>query len=218
MKGKIFNAQEVKAIIRADKTMFREAVKVQPPTYIKNVNFAGQGTWEWGNSGVYVEEPYQKGQKIFVKESFNNLVAYKQNSANAERYIWKPASQMKQEQSRLTLQIKQIRVERLKEISEEDAIAEGLDKLFSEEFFKEEILKRNPNDTNPWKNYLYYGLVQQGIITQKQSNSWGNQFYSAEESAKLSFASLWNATHEKEEHKWENNPWVWVIQFDVIKN
>jgi len=168
-KGKIFTAQEVQSILSGNKTMFREVIKVQPPTYIKNVNFAGQGTWEWGNSGVYVEEPYQKGQMIFVKESFNifaGQVAYKQNLANAERYIWKPASQMKQEQSRLTLQIKEIRVERLKDISEFEA------------FEKEGMPSGTP---------IYW------------------------------FAEEWNKKHKKPEEKFEANPWVWSIQFEVVK-
>ena len=216
-KGKIFNAQEVQAIIAGNKRMFREICKRQPQGEIEKPYVIRQaGITEFNYP--FGKIPYKIGQKIFVKESFNifaGQVAYKQSLANAERYIWKPAQHMKQEHSRLTLQIKDIRVERLQDISEEDAIAEGLDKLYSEEFFKEEVLKRNPNQTNPWKNYLYYGLVQQGIITLKQSDSWGNQ-YSCEESAKLSFASLWNATHKKEEHKWENNPFVWSIQFEVV--
>jgi len=168
-KGKIFTAQEVQSILSGNKTMFREVIKVQPPTYIKNVNFAGQGTWEWGNSGVYVEEPYQKGQMIFVKESFNifaGQVAYKQSLANAEKYIWKPAQHMKQEQSRLTLQIKEIRVERLKDISEFEA------------FEKEGMPSGTP---------IYW------------------------------FAEEWNKKHKKPEEKFEANPWVWSIQFEVVK-
>jgi hypothetical protein len=176
MKGKIFTAQEVQAIIVGNKRMFREVIKVQPPTYIKNVNFAGQGTWEWGNGGVYVEEPYQKGQKIFVKENFNifaGQVSYKQSLVHAERHFWKPASQMKQEQSRLTLQIKEIRVERLADISEEDAIAEA----------------------------------PQYSIIQPFGNKCSIDF----------FKTLWNATHKKTEEKFEANPFVWVIQFEVVK-
>lgn len=94
--------------------------------------------------------PYQVGQKIFCKESWslfekyglpdsvpqadfidnkNLVVAYKQTfagSENLEKYKWKPAQHMKQEYSRLTPLIKEIRVERLGEISEENAIAEGV--------------------------------------------------------------------------------------------
>jgi hypothetical protein len=136
-KGKVFTAQEVQNILSGNKRMFREVIKVQPPTYIKNVNFAGQGTWEWGNSGVYVEEPYQKGQKIFVKESFvdfrsnNSDIFYKSdfeinNLAKIAELKWSPAQQMKQEHSRLTLQIIGIKVERLADISEEDAYKEGV--------------------------------------------------------------------------------------------
>jgi hypothetical protein len=179
MKGKIFTAQEVQAILAGNKTMFREVIKVQPPTYIKNVNFAGQGTWEWGNSGVYVEEPYQKGQKIFVKESFNifaGQVAYKQSLANAEKYIWKPAQHMKQEHSRTTLLIKEIRVERLQDINEEDCINEGFDY---------DWLEGKGN------------ILIAGSITNN-------------------FAKNWNSTHKKEEHKWESNPFVWSIQFEVV--
>ena len=126
--------------------------------------------------------PYQVGQKIFCKESFNifaGQVAYKQNLASAERYIWKPAQHMKQEQSRLTLQIKEISVERLQDISEEDAIAEGipLSKEFKDRYY------------TPENNYAV---------------------------PKIAFMRWWNATHKKPEEKWDSNPYVWSIQFEVV--
>lgn len=184
MKGKIFKSSEIISILSKQKTQFREVIKVQPPTYIKNVNFAGQGTWEWGNSGVYVEESYQKGQMIFVKESFNifaGQVAYKQNLANAERYIWKPASQMKQEHSRITLEITGIKVERLQDISEEDARLEGFPVDHLGNYYE-------PSKLDPWQGY-----------------------------ATASFLLSWNPTHKKPEEKFEANPFVWCISFEVIK-
>jgi hypothetical protein len=128
-------------------------------------------------------KPYQVGQMIFVKESFNifaGQVAFKQNLANAEKYIWKPAKLMKSYQSRLTLQIKEIKVERLANISEEDAIAEGipLSKEFKNRYY------------TPESNYAV---------------------------PKIAFMRWWNATHKKPEEKFEANPWVWSIQFEVVK-
>jgi len=155
MKGRIFTAQEVQAIIAGNKTMFREITSFQPTNELAV------------DSLLRLYKPYQVGQMIFVKESFNifaGQVAYKQSLANAEKYIWKPAQHMKQEQSRLTLQITEIRVERLKDISEFEA------------FEKEGMPSGTP---------IYW------------------------------FAEEWNKKHKKPEEKFEANPWVWSIQFEV---
>ena len=179
-KGKIFKAQEVQAIIAGDKTQFREVIKPQPKSNINPVKLANlTRTWQWATKESRRECPYQVGQMIFVKESFNifaGQVAYKQNLANVERYIWKPAQQMKQEQSRLTLQIKKIKVEKLQDINEEDCINEGFDY---------DWLEGKGN------------ILIAGSITNN-------------------FAKNWNATHKKPEEKWEANPWVWSIQFEVV--
>ena len=172
MKGRIFTAQEVQAIISGNKKMFREAIK--PRIKVENYKLTdGSGI---GMRILLEECPYQVGQKIFCKESFNifaGQVAYKQSLANAERYIWKPAQHMKQEQSRLTLLIKEITVERLADINEEDAIAEA----------------------------------PQYSIIQPFGNKCPIDF----------FKTLWNSTHKKPEEKFEANPWVWAIQFEVVK-
>ena len=135
MKGKIFNAQEVKAIMRADKTQFREAIKPQPNSEINPVYLKECNSWQWATKESRRECPYQVGQKIFVKESFcevdcepftDNWIDYRAtpdyggnlpagwdaDPTNPERLKWKPAQHMRQEHSRIILQIKEIRVEK----------------------------------------------------------------------------------------------------------
>lgn len=157
MKGKIFNAQEVQAIISGNKRQFREVIKC----------------------------PYQVGQKIFCKESFfesfsNTYYRADIHGNGLSYYAWELAQHMKQEHSRLTLQIKEIRVERLAEISKDDIIEEGLE--------------------HDDKGYFYSGI--------------GNNCYIP---AQLAFENSWNATHKKPEEKFEANPWVWAIDFEVVK-
>jgi len=129
MKGKIFNAHEVQSIISGNMTMFREVIKE-----------IGKVKLNSGGAGLYFGKcPYQVGQKIFCKESFAEVevgAGMGYNSGKQALYKavddydvnWKPAQHMKQEHSRLTLQIKEIRVERLADISEEDAVAEGVER------------------------------------------------------------------------------------------
>ena len=81
---------------------------------------------------------------------------------------------MKQEHSRLTLEITNIKVERLGEISEENAVNEGV-----------------------------WNIQEKG-----SPRNWD---------IKNAFATFWNATHKKPEEKFEVNPFVWVVDFKIIK-
>ena len=214
MKGKIFNAQELQAILNGSKVMFREVLKPQPLEQLKPFKDLGYWTnnFEIGEWGC----PYQVGQKIFCKEAWLNHsgdffsttyypASMTEEELFAARHVIRRRPQyMKQEHSRLTLLIKEIKVERLGDISEEDAIAEGVSRLF-------------PKKDSSWTNYLWHGRVQTGRITQKQSDEWYYQ-YSGYECAKDSFSSLWNATHKKPEEKFEASPFCWVISFEVINN
>lgn len=196
MKGKIFNAQEVQAMLNGSKVMFREVIKKPFFTKIEIID---------GKRTSYPRQcPYKVGQKIFCKESFlqklgstqlpsgehetfftGSAVEYAADGAQ-ERWDnpdvfypnwWKKrsAQHMKQEQSRLTLLIKEIRVERLAEISEEDAYKEGVQR------------------TDEWT-----GCADDLDFTD-------------------AFKFNWNATHKKPEEKFEANPWVWVVSFNVIE-
>lgn len=254
-KGKIFNAQEVQAIIAGNKTMFREVIKTckQHPNNVcqkvrnghYGLNLKEDGLfWQpYGGSELQpfpycdgklsasnsLDEfcPYQVGQKIFVKESFvdfrnnNSDIFYKSdfdlnNLVKTVDLKWKPAQHMKQEHSRITLEITDIKVERLQDISEDDAINEGVNKLFTEEEMKHVLRVHQIEKNDTYKNYLWHGHIGR-TITKKQSDKWEYQC-SAYKKAKDSFFSLWNATHKKPEEKWDSNPYVWSIQFEVVND
>jgi hypothetical protein len=192
MKDKIFNAQEVQALISSNKTQFREVIKPQPLPFL--------------NDNDYLEFlcPYQVGQKIFCKESFcldpRGGILYKTLLLTHDlpkEYApqWKPARHMKQEQSRLTLLIKEIRVEKLSEISEKDAILEGVDYFSGTEPTLHSTEWHEPD--SGWLNYEEDDYTCEGAVE--------------------SFATLWNATHKKPEEKFEASPYVFVYQFELIK-
>lgn len=210
MKGKIFNAQEVQAMLNGSKVMFREVIKIQPTseaqvfaTTVCSTDRSLIGQHRFANSEKasdtteYFKCPYQAGQKIFCKESFAYIqdledcaregepceIHYKADY-DAERLDkqdikavgveFLPASKMPEWASRLTLLIKEIRVERLEEVSEEDAIKEGVE----------------------------------GELVQPDGGSW--PYYEG-------FRTFWNATHKKPEEKFEANPFVFVYTIEVVK-
>jgi len=225
LKGKIFSAQEVQAIMSGSKVMFREVIKPQPDNARQQFSTIASSTMR-GESGkhrfVEVENlniithtksfkcPYQVGQKIFCKESFAEVevgagMGYVSGKQTLYRAVddydvkWKPAQYMKQEHSRLTLLIKKIRVERLGEISEEDCDKEGV------------------GYTGGWNGIdyddgeFYFGK----LACSEDEMSWKNEMF---EYPDLAFADNWNATHKKPEEKFEASPWVWCISFSVINN
>ena len=89
---------------------------------------------------------------------------------------------------RTFLQITDIRVERLKDISEEDAISEGIQYVVSD-------LCRGYNDYAALKNNKK--LIAAVLDSPRQS-----------------FRSLWESINGSE--SWNLNPWVWCVSFDKI--
>ena len=230
MKGKIFNAQEVQAIIAGTKTMFREVIKPYPilsddKSYweFKDVIWAGENSSyakNFGNNARPVMPdlcPYQKGQKVFCKESFvdfrnnNSDIFYKSdlelnNLVKTADLKWRPAQQMKQEHSRLTLEITNIKVERLGEISKEDAIKEGA--------------TSRPNCSGYANRYEGWCMNWNKV---GEASKWASNRKTLSESdvclgsAQYAFVNFWNANHKKPEEKFEANPFVWVVDFKINK-
>lgn len=108
----------------------------------------------------------------------------------------RPSIHMPKWACRLWLEITNIRVERVQNISEEDAIAEGLTEYFWPKDLPAEILARTQG-----KRHWNHVIMKRG----RKVNVW--------DSAIKAFRELWDDMNAKRGSGWEINPWVWVIEF-----
>ena len=144
----LFSGPMVRALLDGRKTQTRRIVKVQPHMPQTNGCVLTVDGWQYthltGNSGkcelLQGESflcPYgAPGDRLWVRENiskpFPDDVKARQftgfyQATDSERKIrWTPSIHMPRWASRITLEITGVRVERLQDISKEDAIAEGL--------------------------------------------------------------------------------------------
>lgn len=115
-----------------------------------------------------------------------------------ERLTWTPApgsyfprGSLFREAARLVLEITQVRVQRLQEISEEDAIAEGIESKYSQ------ILR-----CTAYRDYSFKP-------TKFVKEDWLK-------CPIQSFRTLWNSINQDTGTRWIDNPWVWVYEFKSI--
>lgn len=149
------------------------------------------------------------GDLLWVREGFRSRrvdklpgeVAYKADHPGAATVpgsygrSWKPSIHMPRWASRLTLRVTDVRVERVQDISEEDAKREGVE----------------PYDVSVL-NFDEYDLIDAPLKV-------------ASKPYKNGFALLWDSInadrHDKDgnllPYAWADNPWVWVIEFEVIQ-
>lgn len=149
-----FKTFEVQATLDQRKSQFRRIVKPQGKSVCFDVVMHKDGTDKWPRNLdaderfiSYMKCPYgQPGDRLWVRETWNNeaeyYFIYKADAENGRMYLgtddegpqyaniddfkWKPSIFMPREACRIFLEVVDVRVERLQEISEEDAIAEGI--------------------------------------------------------------------------------------------
>ncbi len=96
---------------------------------------------------------------------------------------WIPSIHMPRWASRITLEITDVRVERLQDISETDAIAEGLE------------------------------LPDNGTFRDYSVRPEDNEGYNYKRTAVESYQTLWDSAYGHKASQWSANPWVWVVGF-----
>lgn len=221
----LFSAPMVRAILNGSKTQTRRAMNgFCPPSRPEYDSETGFAEWFYGDEVVAgLRCKYGKpGDTLWVKETFyawgrwetrysekkgrdewhfvdmtlesGRHYLYAADNANYSANLganqgrglypswWKrPAIFMPKVASRITLEITRVRVERLQDISEEDAKSEGI-----------EPLAHHPGR---WLSEHRTGF--------------------SFPSATSAFRDLWESINGPE--SWAGTPWVWVVEFKVVK-
>lgn len=188
----LFNAMMVRAILEDRKTQTRRICKIDPLDGFDNPNCAENlALCPYGVAGdrLWVREAWARESDLIAYDKGGNPIFYRADHPTGlfhdsmEPMHWRPSIHMPRWASRITLEITKVRVERLQDISEEDAIAEGVGHNF--------VMNGG------WPDYQHIDKSGHCTLTQ--------------DSAKMSYATLWDSINGK--GAWDANPWVWVIEF-----
>jgi hypothetical protein len=152
---------------------------------------------------VSIKCPYGiKGDKLWFRETwalqkyFNGLTeecfpVYKADFDGPVSWNWKPSIHMPKTAARIWSEVSELRVERLHDITEEEAIKEGI----------EPLLASGAQLATHGRLYKHYTEHNDGIF--------GTGLRPIK-----SYNTLWESINGPE--SWELNPWVWVESFKVV--
>ena len=211
----LFSAPMVRAILEGRKTVTRRAVKglkTDNPVIAGADETPMTCCWDYG--GPVIRCPYgQPGERLWVRETWMDLrgtgVEHRPDpDGPLQRYAyradnpagshadearkdfglkWKPSIHTPRAASRILLEITGVRVERLQDISEAQAMAEGIVGVAF-----------RPDDGWP---------ICTGYMVGPDDGKTGLQT-----TATKAFAGLWDSVGGD----WGANPWVWVVEFKRV--
>jgi len=224
----LFSASMVRAILEGRKTVTRRVMKLQPDAdatiTVESYNVAVTnrhgcqeagpeifGAW-WRDGETGCKFPYGKpGDRLWVRETHADIgcrMTYRADTddgAHCQVKRWTPAIHMFRRDSRILLEITDVRVERLQDISDEQAIAEGC-------FFTDYGRKCGHGGLG-WRDAT---ACEYPDTHHPQRDGWMWDKTTSHEQClgapRWAFANLWNSTGGN----WDANPWVWSISFKQV--
>lgn len=212
----LFSTPMIQAILRGEKTQTRRIIKPQPTAELFSAIIGGYDNipkmarfWtkrEPNNPLIEdVKLKYNVGDILWVRETWQHTKCLNINSEDEnygfvykadgqhwedyEEWTWKPSIFMPKDACRIFLKVTKIRIERLKDISESDAIAEGIER------WTEERMKSKPTH---YKVYF--------------QNCKAEDLCSYTSCPINSYETLWQKING--EKSWEENTFVWVYEFE----
>ncbi len=194
----LFNTEMVRAILDGRKDATRRIVKDFIPddavwghtAFTHKGYISCRGTFADGDGEKFFKLPCEPGDILYVRETWkkapNGYYYYEDWQRNdiADITKWKPSIHMPKEAARIWLKVMNVRVERLQEITDEQAKREG----------------------------IQYDECPTGF-TWKQETDMHN-CYTTPIGAMQALWNSTIKKSDLDRYGWDANPWVWVIEFE----
>lgn len=207
-RGILMSAPMVRALLAGTKTQTRRMVKPQPEKQRPRDATVHTLDDEGETCGIYDRQRGRDirclygrpGDRLWVRETHYFIgetgeVFYRatgdSNKSPPLQWSgkWRSSIHMARRHSRITLEITGVRVERLQEISDEDAIAEGIMKIGTWDYFGEQ------------RPAWWYEPAEVDRCSMQEAST--------------AYLGLWDSINGA--GSWEANPWVWIIEFRKIE-
>lgn len=211
----LFSAPMVRAILDGRKTQTRRIAKVTSDGCKEGFITPLSGFVPRSIENHISYCPYGKpGDRLWVRETWSrekspyhcNAIFYRADGESyGKQYAlsfvereskWRPSIHMPRWASRILLEITCVRVERLQDISENDAVFEGLKALTKDDGLT-----------------IKYGIPDRDGYPGNDDHGWDWRDWNV--SPVLAYKKLWESINGQ--GSWDLNPWVWCITFEVLQ-
>lgn len=224
----LFKGEMVRAILEGSKTQTRRIIKDQPATEdfpcVDIDPVSGKYKSPYGKHGdrLWVRETWQSAAAMNVCHKADDYYIYRATDPDWEQskgWKWKHSIFMPKDACRLWLEITDLRVERLQDITEEDAKAEGAMRgiIIDNEMLSEPCCPEDEEQASYREGFAWLWDT---------INAYPKPVYRLDDEGRKvvdHYVSYpWKNIKEKTTYRGKDwfvtgNPWVWVIQFEQTK-
>ncbi len=222
----LVNAPMVRALLAGTKTQTRRVVK--PPRGYRWLDLAAGTMVNTGGHKMHRSDltaPYgQPGDRLWVRETHAKIIGqsggwietdFRATYTHGDRLgdslgirkKWTPAIHMPRDASRIDLEVTSVRVERLQQISEADAIAEGA------QFHDGRGVGHSGYRHDGHDGFVWATAKASFMRLWDSINAAGRPVLpSNPDSKRYARVKAWLEKHP-DTSGWDANPWVWVVEF-----